>query len=358
MKALITGIDGQDGSYLAELLVSKGYEVHGLLRKGVNPTTNIDGIRDKITLHWGDLATENHLCSILNDLRPDEVYNLAGQSDVAASFEIPEYTGDITGLGVTRLLEAIRYFSPKSKLYQASSSEQFGNYYYPPQSENTPFRARSPYAAAKIYAHNMVVCYRESYGLFGCCGILFNHESERRGINFVTRKITNAVARIYLCKQKILELGNLDAKRDWGYSPNYVEAMWRMLQQEKPDDYVIGTGEAHSVREFAITAFSYVNLDWEKYVVISPKYNRPADVNYLRADTTKAYAKLGWKPKTTFEELVRLMVDNDIILEGGYDRRTASATSWVKCPKCNKIAAYWMSDSHNLWCIECKTVVK
>lgn len=315
MKALITGIDGQDSSYLAELLLSKGYEVHGLLRKGVNPTHNIDHIKDKITLHYGDLANENHLCSILYRIEPEEVYNLAGQSDVSVSFEIPEYTGDITGLGVTRLLEAIRYFSPKSKLYQASSSEMFGNYSYPPQNENTPFRARSPYGASKIYAHNMVVCYRESYNLFGCCGILFNHESERRGINFVTRKITNAVARIYWGKQKTLELGNLSAKRDWGYSPDYVMAMWMMLQQDRPDDYVIGTGEAHSVREFVEAAFQCVKLDWEKYVVINPVFNRPADVNYLQANADKAYRVLGWKPKTDFAGLVRKMVEHDLKLE-------------------------------------------
>lgn len=353
--ALVTGIDGQDGSFLAELLVSKGYEVHGLLRKGVNPTHNIDSIRDEITLHWGDLATENHLCSILYDLQPDEVYNLAGQSDVAASFEIPEYTGDVTGLGVTRLLEAIRYFSPNSKLYQASSSEMFGNYSYPPQNENTPFRARSPYSAAKIYAHNMVVCYRESYGLFGCCGILFNHESSRRGINFVTRKITNAVARIALGFQDKLELGNLAAKRDWGYSPDYVNAMWLMLQQDKPDDYVIGTGEAHSVQEFVVAAFSYAGLDWEKHVVINPKYNRPADVNYLEADASKARAKLGWTPTICFEELVRAMVDSDLKLESKNTERVVS--SWIECPRCGKLGAYLMSDSHNLWCIECKGIV-
>jgi len=317
LKALITGVDGQDGSYLAELLLSKKYDVHGLLRKSINAPHNISKIQDKITLHWGDLATENHLCGIIQHLQPDEIYNLAGQSDVAASFIIPEYTGDVTGLGVTRLLEAIRCFSPHSKLYQASSSEMFGNYYPPPQNENTPIRARSPYAAAKIYAHNMVVCYRESYDLFGCCGILFNHESERRGINFVTRKITNAVARISLGLQDKLELGNLDAQRDWGYSPDYVEAMWLMLQQDTPDDYVIGTGEARSVRDFVTAAFRYVGLDWKKYVVINPQYTRPADVNYLEADPSKAYSRLGWRPSTHFDELVRIMVDNDIKLERG-----------------------------------------
>jgi GDPmannose 4,6-dehydratase len=311
LKAFITGIDGQDGSFLAELLLGKGYEVHGMIRKGVNPTHNIDHLKGKMNLFYGDMATENQLCVILSHLKPDEIYNLAGQSDVMASFEIPEYTGDVTGLGVARLLEAIRIFSPNSKLYQASSSEMFGNA-KPPQSETTPFRARSPYAAAKIYAHNMVVCYRESYGLFACCGILFNHESERRGVNFVTRKITNAVARIKLKKQDKLELGNLDAKRDWGYSPDYVRAMWMMLQRDKPDDYVIGTGVAHSVQEFVEVAFDYVGLKWAQYVEVNQKYVRPSDVNYLAADPQKAEEELGWHPRVEFKELVQRMVDYDL----------------------------------------------
>jgi GDPmannose 4,6-dehydratase len=309
--ALVSGCDGQDGSYLAELLVSKGYDVHGLIRKGVNPSPNIDVVRPYITLHYGDLANENHLSKVIHSLQPHEVYNLGGQSDVAVSFEIPEYTGDVTGLGVTRMLEAIRCFSPNSRFYQASSSEMFGNYSAPPQNELSPMRARSPYAAAKIDAHNMTVCYRESYNLFACSGICFNHESERRGINFVTRKITNAVARIYWGKQKTLELGNLDARRDWGY----IEAMWLMLQQDKPDDYVIGSGVAHSVRDFAEAAFNVVTLDWRKYVVINPHFLRPAEVNYLCADASKAEKVLGWKPKTAFTELVRKMVENDLKLE-------------------------------------------
>lgn len=283
-----------------------------MIRRGVNPIVNIDHLRDRITLHYGDMATENRLSVILHTLKPDEIYNLAGQSDVAASFDIPEYTGEVTGIGVTRLLEAIRYFSPGSKLYQASSSEMFGNT-PPPQSETTPFRARSPYAAAKILAHNMVVCYRESYGILGCCGILFNHESERRGLNFVTRKISNAVARIKLGKQKELELGSMDAKRDWGYAPDYVRAMWMMLQQDTPDDYVIGTGKTHSVREFVEVAFNYVGLKWEKYVKCdTSEFVRPSDINCLCADPTKAREKLGWYPQISFKELVQIMVDYDL----------------------------------------------
>ena len=312
MKALLTGIDGQDGSYLAELLLEKGYEVHGMIRREVNPAINIAHLKDKIVLHYGDMATENQLSHLLFSLKPNKIYNLAGQSDVAVSFDIPEYTGDVTGLGVTRLLEAIRRFSPDSKLYQASSSEMFGNA-QAPQNEDTPFRARSPYGAAKIYAHNMVVCYRESFGLFACCGILFNHESPRRGLNFVTRKISNAVAQIKLGKQKELQLGNMEARRDWGYAPDYVRAMWVVLQQDIPDDYVIGTGETHSVRDFVEIAFNYVGLDWQKYVKSdTPAYVRPSDVNYLLADATKVKNKLGWEPHVKFEELVEIMVDADI----------------------------------------------
>jgi GDPmannose 4,6-dehydratase len=310
--ALLTGVDGQDGSYLAELLLNKGYEVHGMIRKGVNPQPNIDGIRDKITLHYGDLANENHLSKIIHSVQADEIYNLGGQSDVMVSFEIPEYTGDVTGIGVTRMLEAIRCFSPNSRFYQASSSEMFGNRTAPPQNELSPFQARSPYAAAKIYAHNMTVCYREAYNMFACCGILLNHESERRGLNFVTRKISNAAAKIYWKKQRTLELGNLEAKRDWGYSPDYVDAMWLMLQQEKPDDYVIGTGEAHSVQEFVQAAFETVGLNWRTHVTLNQKFVRPAEVNYLRADASKAEKVLGWKPKTTFKELVKKMVEHDL----------------------------------------------
>ncbi len=312
MKAFVTGADGQDGSFLIELLLSKGYEVHGLLRRGVNPVVNINHLLGKIHIHYGDLANENRLCIILNEVKPDEIYNLAGQSDVRISFDIPEYTGEITGLGVTRLLEASRAFSPQSKIYQASSSEMFGNA-PPPQNEDTPFMARSPYGAAKIYAHNISVNYRQSYDMFVCCGILFNHESERRGLNFVTRKISNAVARIKLGKQDILELGNMESRRDWGYSPDYVEAMWLMLQQGRPDDYVIGTGVAHSVKDFVVAAFEYLNLDWQKYVKSdTPKDMRPSEVNLLLADARKAKEQLGWIPKTKFEDLVRIMVDSDL----------------------------------------------
>jgi len=312
MKAFITGIDGQDGSFLAELLLNKNYIVHGLLRRGVNPVVNINHLLDKIHIHYGDLANENRLCIVLNEVKPDEIYNLAGQSDVRISFDIPEYTGDITGLGVTRLLEAARAFSPHSKIYQASSSEQFGNA-PPPQNELTPFKAMSPYGAAKIYAHNISVNYRLAYDMFICCGILFNHESERRGLNFVTRKISNAAARIKLGKQDVLELGNMNSFRDWGYAKNYVEAMWLMLQQNKPDDYVIGTGIAHSVKDFVVAVFEYLDLDWQKYVKYdTPKDMRPSEVRLLLADASKADVILGWKPKTKFDDLVKIMVDYDL----------------------------------------------
>ncbi len=312
-KVLITGIDGQDGSYLSELLLTKDYEVHGLLRRNVNAPQNILHIKDKLHLHYGDMATENHLSHLLNELQPEEVYNLAGQSDVMLSFEIPEYTGDVTGLGVTRLLEAVRKFSPKSKVYLAGSSEQFGNA-HAPQNEKTPMRARSPYSASKIYAYNMGIVYREAYGLFICNGILFNHESQRRGINFVTRKISMAVARIYLGLQDKLELGNLNSERDWGYSPDFCEAMFLMLQQNKPDDFVIGTGFKHTVREFAATAFNRLEMDYSKYVIINTNLFRPADANCLQADASKARQILGWQPTTTFKQLVATMVDSDLKL--------------------------------------------
>ena len=312
MKALITGVDGQDGSFLSELLLAKGYEVHGLIRRGVNPIVNINHLLDKIHVHYGDLTNENRLCILLNEIQPDQIFNLAGQSDVRVSFDIPEYTGTVTGIGVTRLLEATRAFSPRSKFYQASSSEMFGDA-PPPQNELTPFKAKSPYGAAKIYAHNMAVNYRESYGMFVCCGILFNHESERRGLNFVTRKISNAAALIKLGKQDVLELGNMKARRDWGYSPDYVEAMWMMLQQDEPDDYVIGTGVTHSIIDFAQAAFDYLDLDWRQYVLSNtPVDMRPSEVNLLLADARKAKEKLGWIPKTEFAELVRIMVDHDM----------------------------------------------
>jgi len=316
VKALITGITGQDGSYLAELLLSKGYEVHGLIRRtALYPESlkNIEHIKDKLELHYGDLATENHLSALMAELHPDEIYNLASQSDVRISFDIPEYTGDITGLGVVRLLEAIRKFSPNSRFYQASSSEMFGNS-PPPQNEDTPMHPRSPYGAAKLYGYNIVRVYRDSYNLFCCNGILFNHESERRGRNFVTRKITESLPRILSGEQETLYLGNLNAKRDWGYAPDYCEAMWLMMQ-DKPDDFVIGTGEAHSVSEFLEVAFSRVGLDWQKYVKTDPQLYRPSEVNYLLADASKARRILGWQPRTSFNDLVRIMVDTE--LKGG-----------------------------------------
>ena len=313
-KALITGISGQDGSYLAELLLAKGYEVHGLIRRTAlypDSLKNIEHIQDAVKLQHGDLATDNHLSALVAEVQPDEVYNLASQSDVRISFDIPEYTGDITGLGVVRLLEAIRKFSPKSKFYQASSSEMFGNS-SPPQNEDSPMHPQSPYGAAKLYGYNVTRIYRDSYNLFCCNGILFNHESERRGKNFVTRKITGALAQILAEKQKKLYLGNLDAKRDWGYAPDYSEAMWLMMQQDKPDDFVIGTGEAHSVREFLEVAFSYVDLEWQQYVEIDSRFYRPSEVNCLLADASKAKRILGWQPKTSFNELVKRMVDFDL----------------------------------------------
>jgi len=315
--SLITGISGQDGSYLAELLLGKGYEVHGLIRRTAlypEGLKNIEHIQDKLSLHYGDLATENHLSALLSELQPDEVYNLASQSDVRISFDIPEYTGDITGLGVLRLLEAIRKFSPQSKFYQASSSEMFGNG-SPPQNEDAPMHPRSPYGAAKVYGYNITRIYRDSYNLFCCNGILFNHESERRGKNFVTRKITEALPRILAGQQDKLYLANLDAKRDWGYAPDYCEAMWLMMQQEWPDDFVIGTGEAHSVRDFLDFAFSYVGLKWQDYVEIDPKFYRPSEVNYLLADASKAKRVLGWEAKTSFNELVQIMVEFELKTE-------------------------------------------
>jgi len=318
VKALITGISGQDGSYLAELLLSKGYEVHGLIRRtALYPESlkNIEHIPN-LTLHYGDLATENHLSAVMSELQPDEVYNLASQSDVRISFDIPEYTGDITGLGTLRLLEAIRKFSPKSKFYQASSSEMFGDS-PPPQNEDTPMHPRSPYGAAKLYGYNIARIYRASYNLFCCNGILFNHESERRGRNFVTRKITKSIPGILDGTQKKLYLGNLDAKRDWGYAPDYCEAMWLMMQQDTPNDFVIGTGKAYSVRDFLDCAFSHVGLKWQEYVEISPDFFRPAEVNYLLADASKAKTVLGWEAKTSFNELVKIMVEFDLGKDGG-----------------------------------------
>jgi len=319
LKAFITGITGQDGSYLAELLLSKGYEVHGLIRRASTfNTSRIDHIYTdphqsgvKLLLYYGDLSDGAQLTNLLYNISPDEIYHLGAQSHVRVSFDMPEYTGDVTALGTIRLLEAIRRGGIKAKFYQASSSEMFGNA-PPPQSENTLFRPRSPYAAAKVYSYWMTVNYREGYGLFTSNGILFNHESPRRGATFVTRKITRAVANILAGKQSDLYLGNLEAKRDWGYAPEYVDAMWLMLQQDAPDDYVIGTGETHSVKEFGEEAFNYVRLDWNEYVKIDPRYYRPTEVELLVADTSKAKEKLGWEPKVTFQELVRIMVDADM----------------------------------------------
>ncbi|MGI8838935.1 MAG: GDP-mannose 4,6-dehydratase [Pyrinomonadaceae bacterium] len=319
-KALITGITGQDGSYLAELLLEKGYEVHGIIRRASTFNTgridhlykdpHINGVQ--LFLHYGDIADSTNLIKLLYRIQPDEVYHLAAQSHVRVSFDIPEYTGDVTALSTVRILEAMRETGSKSKFYQASSSEMFGKVQEVPQRETTPFYPRSPYGAAKLYAHWITVNYRESYGLFTSSGILFNHESPRRGETFVTRKITRAAVRIKAGQQKKLYLGNLDAKRDWGYAKEYVEAMWLMLQQDEPDDYVIATGETHSVSEFLEEAFSYLDLDWREYVELDPKYLRPTEVDLLIGDAGKAKRKLNWEPKVTFKELVHLMVDADM----------------------------------------------
>jgi GDPmannose 4,6-dehydratase len=348
--SLITGITGQDGSYLTELLISKGYEVHGLIRRASTFNTkrinhlyvdpHVSGAR--LFLHYGDLSDAGQLTNLIYNIKPDEVYHLGAQSHVKVSFEMPEYTGDVTALGTTRILEAIRRSGIKTKFYQASSSEMFGAT-PPPQNEKTPFHPRSPYAASKVYAYWMAVNYREGYNMYVCNGILFNHESPRRGETFVTRKITRAVANIIAGKQKKLYLGNLDAKRDWGFTPEYVECQWLILQQEKPDDYVIGTGESHSVREFVELAFAYAGIiiTWqgnsleEKGVVeevaspstcslkkgdvvveIDPNYFRPAEVDFLCADASKALEKLGWQPRVTFHDLIKVMVDSDLELAG------------------------------------------
>ena len=314
-KALITGITGQDGSYLAELLLSKGYKVYGLVRRLSTPNLeNIKHIYDQVQLIPGDLLDQGSLTDAIKESEADEIYNLAAQSFVKASWSQPVLTGEFTGLGVTRMLEAIRTVNPKARFYQASSSEMFGKVVETPQKETTRFHPRSPYGVAKVYGHYITLNYRESYDIFACSGILFNHESPRRGIEFVTRKITDAVARISLGKQDKLELGNLDAKRDWGFAGDYVEAMWRMLQQDKPDDYVIATGENHSVKEFVQEAFKVVGIDnWEKYVNYdNPLHLRPAEVDYLIGDYSKAKDKLGWTPKTSFKQLVEMMVKADL----------------------------------------------
>jgi GDPmannose 4,6-dehydratase len=323
-KALITGITGQDGSYLAELLLSKDYEVHGLIRKASSfNTQRIDHIyRDphngetaRLFLHYGDVANTGNLVDLIYNVRPDEIYHLAAQSHVRVSFDLPEYTGDVTGLGTMRILEAIRKSGLNARFYQASSSEMFGSA-SPPQNELTAFEPQSPYAAAKVYAYWVTRNYRQGYDMFACNGILFNHESPRRGETFVTRKITRAVAAILAGKQQYLYLGNLDARRDWGYAPDYVAAMWKMLQCDHADDFVIGTGEAHSVREFLDEAFGYVGLDWQEYVRIDPRYFRPTEVDYLQADYSRAKGTLGWEPRVFFKDLVRIMVDADLELAG------------------------------------------
>lgn len=322
-KALITGITGQDGSYLAEFLLNRGYEVHGRVRRSsIFNRARIDHLykdphlpTTRFFLYYGDLSDSGQLTNVLYNIKPDEIYNLGAQSHVRVSFDLPEYTGDVTALGVTRMLESIRRSGIKTKFYQASSSEMFGDS-AAPQSENTPFHPRSPYAASKVYAYWMVRNYREGYKLFACNGILFNHESPKRGENFVTRKITIGIANILANKKKKIYLGNLEARRDWDYAPEYIEAMWLMLQQDKPDDFVIGTGKTHSVKEFLEETFSYFSLDWEKYVEIDPKHFRPTEVEGLRADSTKAKKQLNWSPKISFKELVRIMVDYDLELLG------------------------------------------
>ncbi len=311
--ALITGITGQDGSYLAEFLLDKGYEVYGLVRRLSTPNqTRIRAIVDDLILLEGDLTDQSSLNSAVRAAAPDEVYNLAAQSFVATSWNQPVLTGDVTGVGVVRMLEAIRHFCPDARFYQASSSEMFGTSPEPVKNEQTPFHPRSPYAVAKVFGHYATINYRESYGLFCCNGILFNHESPRRGIEFVTRKITDGVARIACGHAKDLRLGNLEVRRDWGFAPDYVRAMWLMLQHPAPDDYVIATGESHSVREFAQLAFAEAGLDWEEHVTVDERFMRPAEVPDLRGDASKAHAALGWAPTTSFEELVHIMVAADL----------------------------------------------
>jgi GDPmannose 4,6-dehydratase len=321
-RALITGITGQDGSYLTELLLEKGYQVFGIVRRSSSFNTDrIDHLYQdphepdtRLRMFYGDLNDSSSLNTILRNTQPDEIYNLGAQSHVRVSFDVPEYTAEVTGLGTVRILEAIRDTGIKPRFYQASSSELFGRVREVPQTELTPFYPRSPYACAKAYAYHITVNYRESYNLFACNGILFNHESERRGETFVSRKITRAATRIKLGLQKKLYLGNLDARRDWGYAKDYVEAMWLMLQAEEADDYVIATGENYSVREFLSEAFGYLDMDWEEFVETDPRYYRPAEVDLLLGDASKARRNLGWEPKVSFKELVRLMVDHDMEL--------------------------------------------
>ncbi len=333
-KAFITGITGQDGSYLAELLLSKGYEVHGLIRRSsLFNTARIDHLykdfhdpEARFFLHYGDLSVSGQLMDLLSDIHPDEIYHLGAQSHVRVSFDMPDYTGDVTGLGTLRVLEAIRKTGIQTRFYQASSSEMFGAA-LPPQNELTPFDPQSPYAVAKVYAYYMVKNYRKAYNIFGCNGILFNHESPRRGETFVTRKITRAATRIKLGLQEKLYLGNLEAKRDWGFAGDYIEAMWLMLQQELPDDYVIATGETHSVREFAEKVFQKLELDYQEYVEIDHRYFRPIEVDVLLGDSTKAQKILGWEPKVGFDQLIDIMIEADLelakkertLLDAGYE---------------------------------------
>jgi GDPmannose 4,6-dehydratase len=335
-KALITGITGQDGSYLAELLLAKGYEVHGIVRRSSTETfERIAHIKSRIHLHQADLLDQLSLIDALRDVRPREVYNLGSQSFVPTSWVQPVLTGEFTALGVTRMLEAIRLVERRIRFYQASSSEMFGKVREVPQNEKTPFYPRSPYGVAKVYGHWITVNYRESYGIFACSGILFNHESERRGKEFVTRKVTDAVARIKLGLLREVRLGNLDAKRDWGYAEDYVEAMWRMLQQKAPEDYVIASGRQHSVRELCEIAFRHAGLNWKDHVVIDPALIRPVDVETLLGDASKARRKLGWRPRVSFEEMVRRMVDADLdrVRAGGGHEGRAEDGPRVQTPR-------------------------
>jgi GDPmannose 4,6-dehydratase len=333
-RALITGITGQDGSYLADLLLGKGYEVHGIIRRASTFNTSridhlyqdphVHGVR--LFLHYGDLADSVHLVKLLYNLQPDEIYHLGAQSHVRVSFEIPEYTADVTGIGTIRILEAVRETGVKPRFYQASSSEMFGKVQEVPQTEKTPFWPRSPYGVAKVFSYWATVNYRESYGLHASNGILFNHESPRRGETFVTRKISRSVARIKCGLDKVLYLGNLDARRDWGYAPEYVQGMWLILQQDRPDDYILATNETHSVQEFVELAFERVGLDWKEFVKHDQRYERPAEVDLLIGDATKAKKVLNWEPQVRFEELVRIMVDADLaLIESQPQRETAKS---------------------------------
>jgi len=324
-RALITGITGQDGSYLAELLLEKGYEVHGMVRRSSTETfQRLQGCRDQLTLHTGDLLDQRSLVDVMRACEPDEIYNLAAMSFVAASWTQPVLTSEFSGIGVTRMLEAMREAAPDARFYQASSSEMFGQVLEVPQIETTPFYPRSPYGVAKVYGHFITVNYRESYDLFACSGILFNHESPRRGLEFVTRKVTHAAAAIKLGLQSELALGNLDARRDWGYAKDYVEAMWLMLQQDEPDDYVIATNETYSVRELVDVAFDQVGLNPDDYVKLDPRFLRPAEVEHLIGNPAKAKEQLGWEPRTSFDTLVRLMVDSDLeLLASGVPQKQA-----------------------------------